>query len=195
VGLQQAFTKTGAATGDITRLLIRVRDADQRALEDLIKIAYPELRRLARRYIGKERPDHTLQATELIHEAYIRLVGRKPMDYRDHTHFFAAAARIMRNLLVDHARARHGAKRRCAGAVQLDEALTLAACDSGEILVLEDALKSLARFDELQSRIVEMRYFAGLTNQEIGSLLNLSERTVKREWRMAKAWLYNEVRG
>jgi RNA polymerase sigma factor (TIGR02999 family) len=181
--------------GTITELLAEVRRGNEAALQSLIQVAYPELRRLARHYMGQERPDHTLQPTALVHEAYMRLVGHNSSDYRDHTHFFAAAARVMRNLLVDHARARLGVKRNPGRRIELDEALTLAACESGEVLVLEDALERLARLDERQSRIVELRYFGGLTNAEVGLVLGVSERTVKREWRMARAWLYNQIRG
>jgi RNA polymerase sigma-70 factor, ECF subfamily len=185
----------GCSAGTITELLVEVRGGNDGALEDLIKLAYPELRRLARHYMGMERSDHTLQPTALVHEAYLRLVGGDSMDYRDHSHFFAAAARIMRNLLVDHARARLMAKRNAGIKVHLDEALPVAACDSSEFLVLDAALEKLAQFDERQSRVVELRYFGGLANEEIASLLGISERTVKREWRMAKAWLYSQVRG
>jgi len=181
--------------GTITEILVEVREGKDHAIEDLIKIAYPELRRLARHYMGLERPDHTLQATALVHEAYLRLVGKDCTDYRDHAHFFAAAARVMRNLLVDHARARLGVKRNGGIAIHLDEALTLADSERGELLELEEALKHLARFDVRQSRVVELRYFGGLTNAEVALVLGVSERTVKREWRMAKAWLYNEIRG
>jgi RNA polymerase sigma-70 factor, ECF subfamily len=182
-------------TGTITEWLIEARGGNEQALNGLIKVAYPELRRLARHYMGLERPDHTLQPTALVHEAYLRLVGGNSVDYCDHKHFFAAAARVMRNLLVDHARARLVAKRHNGGTIHLDEALTFAACDSGEFLVLDEALKRLAKFDARQGRVVELRYFGGLTNEEIASVLDISERTVKREWRMAKAWLYNQVRG
>jgi RNA polymerase sigma factor (TIGR02999 family) len=182
-------------TGTITEWLIEARGGNEQALDGLIKVAYPELRRLARHYMGLERPDHTLQPTALVHEAYLRLVGGNSIDYCNHKHFFAAAARVMRNLLVDHARARLVAKRHSAGTIHLDEALNFTACGSGDFLELEAALKRLSQFDDRQGRVVELRYFGGLTNAEIASLLGISERTVKREWRMAKAWLYNQVRG
>jgi RNA polymerase sigma factor (TIGR02999 family) len=142
----------------------------------------------------QERTSHTLQATALVHEAYLRLAGQKQPDWLDRAHFFAVASQVMRNLLVDHARARRRVKRGGGSILQLDEALTLAAFDSEEVLSLEEALERLSRIDPRQERIVELRYFGGLSIGEVATVLGISERTVKREWQMARAWLYAEMR-
>lgn len=180
--------------GIITELLTEVRQGDGQALDRLMQLVYPELRRIAARYMGKERPDHTLQATALVHEAYLRMINNKTLDVSDHQIFFAASARVMRNLLVDHARAKHRLKRGGDATIPLDSPLTLDACESNELLALEEALGRLANLDARSADIVEMRYFGGLANEEIASLLGISVRTVKREWQMAKAWLYNQIR-
>jgi RNA polymerase sigma-70 factor, ECF subfamily len=185
----------GSTMGAITELLAEVRQGNHQALDQLMQLVYPELRRIAARYMGKERPDHTLQATALVHEAYLRLVDEKSLKLEDHTVFFAAAARVMRNLLVDHARARLRVKRGGNGKIQLDSSLTLAVCENDELLALEEALKRLEHLDSRSAHIVELRYFGGLSNEEIASLIGISVRTVKREWQMAKAWLYGQIRG
>ncbi len=183
-------------TGEITLLLSQAKEGDQQALDRLIPIVYQELRRLAGHYMRHERPEHTLQATELVHEAYLRLVGRVMPDFRNRAHFFAVAAQAMRNLLVDHARARARLKRGIRSVFPLDdEVVTIAAGRSEEILAVEDALQGLAQLDPRQARIVELRYFGGLTNEEVAAVLDISLRTVKREWQMAKAWLRAEVTG
>jgi RNA polymerase sigma-70 factor (ECF subfamily) len=181
-------------SGGITELLAEVRKGDEAALGRLIPIVYQELRRLAAHYMKPERTSHTLQATALVHEAYLRLAGQKQPDWRDRTHFFAVASQVMRNLLVDHARARRRLKRGGGCELQLDEALTLAAFENKEVLALEEALQRLSRIDPRQERIVELRYFGGLSIEEVATVLGISERTVKREWQMARAWLYAEVR-
>jgi RNA polymerase sigma-70 factor, ECF subfamily len=137
----------------------------------------------------QERPEHTLQATELVHEAYLRLVGRQAPDWQDRAHFFAVAAQVMRNLLVDHARARRRDKRGGGLIFPLDETHALAAVKSEDLLEIEDALKRLSAIDLRQGQIVELRYFGGLSIEEVAAVLHISECTVKREWRMAKAWL------
>lgn len=175
--------------GEITRMLSEARLGDEQALQQLIPVVYQELRRLAAYYMQQERPEHTLQATELVHEAYLRLVDREAPDWRDRAHFFAVAAKVMRNLLVDHARARRRAKRRGGLTFPLDEALTLAAVESEELLAIENALGQLSTIDPRQGRIVELRYFGGLSVEEVAAVLHISGPTVKREWRMAKAWL------
>jgi RNA polymerase sigma factor (TIGR02999 family) len=164
-------------------------------MEKLIPLVYQELRRLAAYHMQQERSGHTLQATALVHEVYLRLAGSEKLDLRNRAHFFAVAAQVMRNLLVDHARARNCAKRGGGATLPLDEALTLAAADSEELLAIHDALDELARMDPRQSRIVELKYFGGMSIEEIAAVLDLSERTVKREWQMAKAWLYERVSG
>ena len=180
-------------TGEITLLLSQAREGDPQALDRLMPIVYRELRRLAGHYMCFERTDHTLQATALVHEAYLHLLGQGRPDFHDRAHFFAAAARAMRNLLVDHARARRRLKRGIKSCAPLDEAMAIAAARNDEILALEDALQNLARIDPRQARIVELRYFGGMTIEEAAAALGISARTVKREWQMAKAWLRSEV--
>jgi RNA polymerase sigma-70 factor (ECF subfamily) len=181
--------------GPITELLDEVHEGNSLALDRLMEMVYPELRRIAARYMGKERPDHTLRATALVHEAYLRLVGQESPDVCDHQLFFAAAARVMRNLLVDHARAKLRAKRGGGGTIRLESSLNLPVCENEEILELEEALERLARLDARSAQIVELRYFGGLENEEIASVMGISSRTVKREWQMARAWLYSQIRG
>lgn len=181
-----------AETGEITLLLSQVRDGNKEALERLIPTVYHELRRLAGHYMRNERPEHTLQATELVHEAYLRLIGGRSCDFVNRAHFFAVAASVMRHLLVDHARARQRLKRGGA-AVPLNAAVEAAAVPGADMLALDEALERLARIDPRQSRVVELRYFGGLTIQEIATVMELSERTVKYEWQMARAWLRAEV--
>lgn len=182
-------------TGEITRLLAEGRKGNQKAIETLIPIVYQELRRLAQSYMQGERPSHTLQATALVHEAYLRLAGPGAQDWRDRAHFFATAAQVMRNLLVDYARARQRVKRGGGCDLSLDEAVTLAVAETQDLLAIHEALDSLAGIDPRQGRIVELRYFGGLSIEETAAVLGISERTVKREWQMAKAWLYAELRG
>ena len=181
--------------GAVTELLLDVRQGNSQALDQLMQVVYPELRRIAARYMGRERPDHTLQATALVHEAYLRLVGQESLDVSDHQLFFAAAARVMRNLLVDHARTKLRAKRGNGKIVRLDSSMNPPASEDEELLALEDALERLARLDERGARIVELRYFGGLENEEIATVLGISSRTVKREWQMARAWLFSQIRG
>jgi RNA polymerase sigma factor (TIGR02999 family) len=181
---------------DVTLLLEKWSNGDHEALDDLMIAVYKELRRLAERYLRTERPDHTLQATALVHEAYMRLVDQQSVQWQNRAHFFGVAARIMRNILVDHARAQKAAKR---GSVRykltLDEAIAVADDREVEIVALDDALTSLAEIDPEKSRIVELRFFGGLSVEETAVVLGTSPRTVKRGWRVAKAWLYREVRG
>lgn len=181
--------------GDVTRLLRDCQAGDQRALSQLIAIVYGELRRLAAYYMKNERPDHTLQPTALVHEAYLRLVGRGQRDWRDRAHFFAVAAETMRKLLVDHARARLAAKR--GGNQTRVDVKTPTAPDTSEsedLIALHEALARLNERDPRQARVVELRHFGGLSIAEVAAVLGISERTVKREWGMAKAWLHAELR-
>jgi len=180
--------------GEITRILTGAKQGDEQALQRLIPIVYSELRRLAAYHMQKERPDHTLQATALVHEVYLRLTGSQKLDLRNRAHFFAVASNVMRNLLVDHARARKRTKRGGGATLPLDEALTLTMADSNEVLAIHDALDELTQVDARQSRIVEMKYFGGMSIEEIAAVLGISGRTVKREWQMAKAWLYERAR-
>lgn len=178
-------------SGEVTTLLAEVRKGDRRATE----IVYQELRRLAAFYMQRERPDHTLQATALVHEAYVRLVGDGARNWRDRAHFFAAAARQMRNLLVDHARRRDREIHGGGHDLRLDDVVTLAVANGPDLLPIDDALTRLGEIDPRQSRIVELRYFGGLSILETAEVLGISERTVRREWQMAKAWLYAEIKG
>lgn len=179
---------------EVTALLREVRRGDQQAFDRVFSIVYDELRRLAAYYMRRERTDHTLQTTALVHEAYLRLVGRGARDWEDRKHFFSVAAEVMRSLLVNHARAHRAAKRRGAGErVPLDENVSLDSPDLDEVLALDTALKRLSEIDPRQAKVVELRYFAGLAIPEIAGVLGVSERTVIREWNMAKAWLYGEM--
>ena len=180
--------------GDITQILVRLRGGDRGAEADLISLVYPQLRKLAKWQLGGEAPDHTLQATALVHEVYLRMAGNREPNWDNRSHFFAVASTIMRRILVDHARER-GAIKRGGGikAVELEESVILADEQSDLVLALDDSLKRLGELDERQAKVVEMRFFAGLTNEEIASVLNVSTRTVKRDWVMAKAWLHAEL--
>ncbi len=183
------------STATVSKLLGEIRKGETRALEKLIPLVYSELRRLAAHYMRRERPDHTLQTTALVHEAYLRLAGRENKSWQDRAHFFAIAAEAMRSILVDHARAKQAA-RRGAGAtiVPLDESRTPAPQQPEEMLAVDEALTRLARIDARQVRIVELRYFAGMTVPEVAEVLEISERTVMRDWYLAKAWLHGEMR-
>ena len=178
----------------ITRMLIDWSKGDPEAPARLMPLVYEELRQLARQYIQQERPDHTLQATGLVHEAYLRLVDQKTTTWQNRAHFLGVAAQIMRRILVDYARAHRAEKRGGTwDKLAFDEALALAVPRSINLIALDDALKDLLAFDPQQSQIVELRFFGGLTNEEIGEVLDVSPSTVKREWRIAKAWLRREI--
>lgn len=178
----------------VTELLIQWRAGDAKALDALIPLVYEELRSLAQHYLKRERPNHTLQSTALVHEAYARLVGHSPPTLQNRSHFFGVAARLMREILVDHARAERTAKR--GGGVctlALEEALHVPGRAEVDLLLLDDALKELARLDERQSRIVELRYFTGLSIDETAEAMDISPATVSREWTTARAWLHREI--
>ena len=179
----------------MTALLTAWRGGDQRALERLIPIVYGDLRRIAAQYMRSEADGHTLQTTALVHEAYLRLIREQERTWENRAHFFGVAAQIMRNLLVDHARKAARAKRG-GGAVevQLDASSKPGRVDPEDLLALDDALRRLAELDARACRIVELRYFVGLTNKEIAEVIQISEKTVKREWGTAKAWLRAELR-
>lgn len=180
--------------GPVTALLDRWRTGDPRALDDLMPLVYAELRRLSRRHLARERADHTLRPTDLVHEAYLRLVGKDHPRLRDRAHFFAVAAQQMRRILVDHARARAAHKR--GGAERpvtfVEDAMSLTA-PAPDVLALDEALTELAELDPRKARIVEMRYFGGLTLQEAADVLELSVSTVNNETRLARAWLHRRV--
>ncbi len=178
----------------VTQLLLEWRSGDQEALDKLTPIVYQELRQLAHSYMRNERSDHALQSTALVHEAYIRLVGMD-MSWEGRGHFFAVAAQLMRRILVDFARQRSAAKR--GGdqeKISLDDVEQMAPEPAAELVALDDALKSLASFDPRKSRIVELRFFAGMTIGETAEVLGVSHATVERDLKMAKAWLSQEMK-
>ena len=180
---------------NVTGLLLKWGEGDQEALERLIPLVYDELHRIARKHMGHEAVGHSLQATALVNEAYLRLVDAHAVAWRDRTHFLAVSARIMRHILVDHARARKYKKRGGdAGRVTLDEALVVSDEPTQDFVALEDALTALAAFDERKSRVIELRFFGGLTVEETAAVLNVSPDTVMRDWRLAKVWLHREMR-
>lgn len=185
---------TEAQTHELTQLLIDWSNGDQSALDKLIPLIGEELRRLAHRYMSRERAGHTLQTTALVNEAFVRLVNRKQVNWQNRAHFFGIAAQLMRTILVDHARS-HACAKRGGGAfkLELDEALVISQKKASEVVALDDALKELGRLDPQQSRIVELRFFGGLTVEETAEVLRLSPATIKREWSTAKAWLYHEL--
>jgi RNA polymerase sigma factor (TIGR02999 family) len=180
---------------EVTGLLIAWRAGDPDALARLTPIVYQELHRLAAAYMARERPGHTLQATALVHEAYLRLVDLQGVGWRDRAHFFAVAARTMRRILVDFARARNYQKRDGGERVSLDESVVLTQQPGPQLVALDDALNQLAAIDSRKSQIVELRYFGGLQVEETAEALNLSPETVMRDWRAAKAWLYLQLNG
>ena len=185
---------TEAQTHEVTQLLIDWSNGDRAALDKLVPVVGEELRRLAHRYMSRERAGHTLQTTALVNEAFVRLVNRRNIQWQNRAHFFGIAAQLMRTILVDHARS-HASAKRGGGAhkLELDEAMIVSQQKASEVLALDDALKQLALIDPQQSRIVEMRFFGGLTVEETAEVLHLSPATIKREWSTAKAWLYREL--
>lgn len=188
-------------SGEVTRLLHEVKQGDEDAASKLVKMVYSELRKIARRKMRKERKDHTLNATALVHEAYVRLVRAKERNWQSRTHFFGIAANTMRQILVDYAR-RHNAGKRKAQKVSLDalaemplELITvMQAQDYPALLMIDNALSKLQKLDAQQGRLVELRFFVGLTEDETAEVLGLSLQKVKREWRLARTWLLREMK-
>lgn len=178
----------------VTELLARWKAGDQGALEALVPLVYKELRDVARYHLRRERPGHTLQSADLVHEAYIRLLGQRPFETENRAHFLAVASRLMRQILVDYARSHGAVKRGADRKVELDASLVLPQVQRADVIALDDALSDLARLDERQSRIVELRFFGGLAIEEIAEALDISESTVKREWNVAKAWLTRQMK-
>jgi RNA polymerase sigma factor (TIGR02999 family) len=190
-GYQESLTHN---PGEITLLLAKLRHGDRDAESKLMPLVYQELRRLARRYMRAERADHTLQPTALVHEAYLSLVGDRDRTWQNRAHFFAMAAQQMRRILVDHARARRAGKRGGDRAkVELDEGAAYSPEKSEEMLALDQALDRLARRDPRQAQAVELRFFGGLSEDEVAEVQGISTRTVKRDWTLARAWLYKEI--
>ena len=181
---------------DVTRLLINWTNGDKKSLEALMPLVYGELHRLAKRYLRRERSDHTLQSTALVHEAYLRMVDQKGMQWQNRAHFFAVAAQMIRRILVDHART-HNAEKRGGGALklELDEAIGVPQRRDLNLVALDDAMNTLAEMDPQQGRIVELRFFGGLSIEETAEVLGISPATVKRDWAVAKAWLYRDLSG
>lgn len=183
-----------SSPGDITELLLALRAGNPAAEAKLIPAVYEQLHRLANHYMRQERPDHTLQPTALVNEAYLRLTAQPIIDWKDRAHFFGVAARVMRQIVIEYARA-HGAKKRGAfiQKVFLDEALEFSPERSRELIALDEALKNLEQLSPRQSRVVELRFFGGLSVEETAEVLGTSPRTVKRDWNVARAWLYGEL--
>src|SRR6476646_247564 len=189
-------TLTGIVQEDVTLLLESWSNGDRMAFEKLMPLVYDELHRLAQRYLRRERSDHTLQSTALVHEAYLKMVDQKNVRWQNRAHFFGVAAQSIRHILVDHARS-HLAAKRGAGAAKLslDEAIGVPEKREVDLLALDQALEGLAVLDPQQGRIVELRFFGGLSIEETAEVLHISPATVKRDWVMAKAWLYREMSG
>jgi RNA polymerase sigma factor (TIGR02999 family) len=182
------------ASQEITRLLLAWGSGDQSALDALMPLVYDELRRLAKRYMRRQNPGHTLQTTALVNEAYLRLIDSSRVRWQDRTHFFAISAQLMRRVLVDFARAKNSLKR---GGEQiqitLDEQIAAPFEKETNLVALDEALQNLAQLSQRQSRIVELRYFGGLSEEEIAETLEISTRTVRRDWNLARAWLFREL--
>jgi len=181
---------------NVTQLLLGWSSGDKEALDKLVPLVYDELRRQAARYLRRERVGHTLQTTALINEAYLRLIDQKNVHWQNRAHFFGIAAQLMRRILVDHARTKKRAKRGGSDVrVSFSEATIKAKDQDLDIVALDEALERLTKIDEQQSRIVELRFFSGLTVEETAEVLSISPATVKRDWSMAKAWLHRELTG
>ena len=184
----------GSASQEITELLDRWTRGDNAALEELVPLVYQDLRRVARRCLAGQRVDHTLQSTALVHEAYLRLVGRDRAHWQNRQHFFAVAAQAMRHILVDHARKHRAAKRGGASVnLALDDAIALPQLRELDLVALDEALRALAILDQRQSQVVELRFFGGLSIEDVSNVLGISPATVKREWATARSWLFAEL--
>jgi RNA polymerase sigma factor (TIGR02999 family) len=185
---------TKSSPHEVTQLLLDWRNGDQKALEKLTPLLYDKLRRLAESYLRRERANHTLQATALVNEAFLQLLGNNNVNWQSRAHFFGIAARLMRQILVDHARS-HAADKRGGGqeALPLDDAIEVPGGRPADVVALDDALRDLAIFDERKSRVIEVRYFGGLSVEETAEVIGISIATVRRELRMAEAWLYQQM--
>lgn len=181
---------------DVTQLLMDWSNGNQAALDSLMPLVYEELHRLAHRYMGRERPGHTLQTSGLVNEAYLRLIDQNKVHWQNRAHFYAIAAQLMRRILVDHARSSRYLKRGGnARQVSFNQALMVSDDRAAEVVALDDSLKGLAQIDQRKSQTVELRFFAGLSIQETAEVLNVSPGTVMRDWTLAKAWLLREMQG
>ncbi len=182
------------AATPVTDLLVRWRSGDNDALQALMPLVYDEMRHLAHRYLRRERPGHTLQSTALVHEAFVRLTGNAPPQWEDRAHFFGIMARLMRQILVEYARSRNAGKRGGAAVrVTVGGAEEFARKTDLDVVALDDALKDLARIDPQQSRVVELRFFSGLSIEETAEVMGISISTVKRDWNTARIWLFREL--
>lgn len=198
-GKLQVFPRPGVASvaeapsQSVSMLLIKWRAGDQDALQLLIPLVYSELRRIAQHHLRQERPDHTLQSTALVHEAYMRLMKQAPVEIEDRAHFLAVASRLMRQILVDHARSHRAAKRGGGYKLELTEASSSHPGLNLDMIALDDALNELARLDAQQARIVELKFFGGLSIEDTAQVIGVSRTTIKREWATARAWLRSEM--
>jgi RNA polymerase sigma factor (TIGR02999 family) len=193
-GVSGAKPLPGESSNQVTELLIRWRGGDKAALDALMPLVYGELRRIARRHLSAERSDHTLQSTALVHEAYVRLAHQDLPQWHNRAHFFAVAAQLMRQILVDYARSHRAAKRGAGGCkLTLDGASDIPLMTDVDVIALDDALKTLAQMDQEQSRVVELKFFGGLSVRETAEVLSISPSTVERYWMSARAWLFREL--
>ena len=181
------------ASGQVTELLKDWKQDDEKALHDLLPLVYRELRRLAHYHLQSERPDHTLQSTALVHEAYLRMMGPNHVQFQNRAHFIAVASRLMRQVLVDYARERRAGKRDAGCRIEFEYLEALTVNGDAELLALNDALDELSRIDERQGRIVEMKFFGGLSAPDISDVLGLSRATVDRDWATARVWLHRQL--
>lgn len=183
-------------SGQITQLLQEYQSGNKNALDAVFPMVYDELRKLAASRLRSERPEHTLQATALVHEAYLRLIGQEKQTWQNRAHFFGLAAEMMRRILVNHAVKRNADKRfGNQTRLELDEMIEFTQGKDVNLIQLDEAMTKLAEFDPKQAKIIELKFFGGLTNEEIAEVLGVSDSTVKREWRIAKAWLHDELKG
>jgi RNA polymerase sigma factor (TIGR02999 family) len=179
--------------GQVTELLQQWKEGDENALRALVPLVYKELRSLAHYHLQSERPDHTLQSTALVHEAYLRLLGGQPVELQNRAHFVAVASRLMRQILVDYARSRRANKRDGGCKVIFEDVIVLPVTGDAELLALNEALDELSRIDERQGKIVEMKFFGGLSAPEISQVMGISRATVDRDWATARVWLYRQI--
>jgi RNA polymerase sigma factor (TIGR02999 family) len=179
--------------GQVTELLLHWKQGDEKALRALVPLVYKELRRLAHYHLQSERPDHTLQSTALVHEAYLRLLGGQPIELKNRAHFIAVASRLMRQILVDYARSRRANKRDGGCRIAFEDLAALPVTQDIELLALDNALDELSRIDERQGKIVEMKFFGGLSAPEISGVLGISRATVDRDWATARVWLHRQM--
>jgi RNA polymerase sigma factor (TIGR02999 family) len=194
-GKENTITMTQESSHEITQMLIELTDGNTEVVDVILPHIYGELRRLASSYLRRERSDHTLQPTALVHEAYIKLIDQKRVKWQNRAHFFGIAAQVMRRILMDHAR-KHNAEKRGGEFEKLpleEEILIVSHDKSAELIALDDALEALAQLDEQKAKIVELRYFGGLSIEETAEVMGVSVPTINRQWRMAKAWLYGQI--